>query len=307
MPARPCRLGAPSYFERHPDVINSLAFGRDGKRLLLASSDQIGDVYLWDVSEVAETGAVQAVSKLHFNFFVNRLAFSPTDPLLVVGGDEGKIRVVSNPRSPTQEAVTPKVGYEYQPVQALAFSPDGDTLATGGLDEHVVLWDVVRGRDDQLTLRSTAGNLYQANAILSLAFSPDGQTLAAGDGDGATCLYDVESRRHLGYCLLGHSTTARSPTNNREAFSTGYLGSGIRSVTFIHGGRTLLTAGDGSPVVAWDSTLWSQGHDEHTERLLNAAVCGLAGRNLTADEWGAVFRNTKLADDRHNTCPSTRC
>jgi hypothetical protein len=51
------------------------------------------------------------------------------------------------------------------------------------------------------------------------------------------------------------------------------------------------------PVVEWDSTLWAA-----DEKALTAAACRLAGRNLTAAEWNAVFFRTKLAGRRHETC-----
>jgi WD40 repeat protein len=55
--------------------------------------------------------------------------------------------------------------------KALAFTPDGKTLASGG--DEIVLWNVAQGQE----LMALAGN---TGSIFSLAFSPDGKTLAAG-------------------------------------------------------------------------------------------------------------------------------
>jgi WD40 repeat protein len=57
-------------------------------------------------------------------------------------------------------------------VYALAFSPDGHTLAVGGLGGHVGLWDVAA--------RQETANLAEANTVQSVAFSPDGM-LVTGD------------------------------------------------------------------------------------------------------------------------------
>ena len=55
-------------------------------------------------------------------------------------------------------------------VWSLAFSPDGKTMASGGADNNVVIWDVPTG-EDLMTLKHNG-------AIEALRFSPDGRLLA---------------------------------------------------------------------------------------------------------------------------------
>jgi len=69
-------------------------------------------------------------------------------------------------------------------VNAVAFSPDGQTLASGSNDYTVKLWDVNSGRE----LRSLEGHSRSVNAV---AFSPDGRTLASGSADGQVRLWDA--------------------------------------------------------------------------------------------------------------------
>lgn len=67
---------------------------------------------------------------------------------------------------------------------ALAWSPDGRTLATGAQDGTTILWDASNGKQ----LRRLAG---QRDLINSVEFSPDSRHLLTSCGDGFTRVFDV--------------------------------------------------------------------------------------------------------------------
>ena len=67
-----------------------------------------------------------------------------------------------------------------------AFSPNGQTLASGSDDHTVRLWDVTSGQ----CLKILQGH---TNGVWSVAFSPDGQTLASGSQDETIKLWDVQT------------------------------------------------------------------------------------------------------------------
>jgi serine/threonine protein kinase len=102
-------------------------------------------------------------------------------------------------------------------VFSVSFSPDGRTLATGGQDRAVHLWNIAG--------RRPAGTLAgQRRPVSTTAFSPDGRTLAAGASDGTVILWNGRTHRR--------TTT----------LDTG--GHAIGALTFGADGRTLATAGD---------------------------------------------------------------
>jgi WD40 repeat protein len=82
-------------------------------------------------------------------------------------------------------------------VTSLAFSPDGDTLASGSTRGTITFWDVDRRRRVGPPLTGTGA------AVTSVTFSPDGTTLASASGETVS-LWDVRRRRRLGPPLTGH-------------------------------------------------------------------------------------------------------
>jgi hypothetical protein len=69
-------------------------------------------------------------------------------------------------------------------VVALAYSPDGRVLATGGSEGTVGLWDLATGKE----LRKLKGH---DGAVLALAFSADGRRLISGGRDTTALIWDV--------------------------------------------------------------------------------------------------------------------
>jgi WD domain, G-beta repeat len=75
-------------------------------------------------------------------------------------------------------------------VLAVAYAPDGRTLASAGRDGSIRLWDVVAGTER----RRLTG--HQGRVHL-LAFSPDGKVLASAGQDETTRLWDVATGKEL--------------------------------------------------------------------------------------------------------------
>jgi WD40 repeat protein len=126
-----------------------------------------------------------------------------------------------------------------RPVRSVAFSPDGHTLASGGDDGTVRLWNVTDPAHPR-PLGRPLPTSSSGNAVDAVAFSPDGHTLASGNLDGTVLLWDVTDPAH--------------PRPLARPLTTSSSGRGVWSVAFSPDGHTLASGNGGGTVQLWDVT-----------------------------------------------------
>ncbi len=111
-------------------------------------------------------------------------------------------------------------------VGAVAFSPNGQTVLTGGRDDAtVILWDAGSGQE----IRRLTGHL---NQILRVVFSPDGQTALSGGQDSLVILWDLATGEAI-HRLEGHV-------------------GGVNDVAFSPDGTRALSTSDDGRLILWD-------------------------------------------------------
>lgn len=93
-------------------------------------------------------------------------------------------------------------------INAVAFSPDGTWLVSGGDDEMIRVWDAATGK----RVREWRGH---ADGVTSIALRPDGRQIVSGGWDNTLKVWDVRTGRRL-RTFEGHEEQVTSVAYSRD-------------------------------------------------------------------------------------------
>jgi Tol biopolymer transport system component len=143
-----------------------------------ASGESTGTVY--------DTKTWEKVAVLPGMGEVLDVAFSPDGKTLAVGTHQGEIKLwdVASFRDNSRPRLVGTLFGETSGVHAVAFSLEGTTLVSAGVDSHINFWNLKLGKPALVaTLRG------HSSGVLCVAFSPDKKTLATASYDSTIRLW----------------------------------------------------------------------------------------------------------------------
>jgi WD40 repeat protein len=197
--------------DAHPGEVSGIAFSPDGQ--FLASSHWHFTARLWAV----KTG--QCLRTFEHSFFLG-VAFIPVGKILAINNGS----TINLWEIETGELLKTLTGTG----KSMAFSPNGQVLASDNGETTIELWDVNTGE----CLNGLQGHQDWVN---SMVFSPDGERLVSGSVDKTVKLWQVDTGQCL-ETLQGHR-------------------SAISSVAFSPDGQMIASGGDDQVIKLWSMPL----------------------------------------------------
>ena len=221
-----------------PARVNAIAFAPDGRRLAVAA----GVAPRADAGPAEESG-LACVGEFDGNLFRIRsaaasgrpfrsVAFAPDGKTYAAGGavESTKDADSNEPRYETARIFDAETGMPIRglkhadDVNSVAYSPDGQFLATASEDGHIAVYEVTSGRTIGTgTVNAQLGGAsYPAIGVL---FAPDGRKLFAWTRDGGSGIWFVARGRGLNpddaFQITDRPTTCAAFSPDGDALATG--------------------------------------------------------------------------------------
>lgn len=175
--------------------VTHIAISGDSRKLASVGADE-KFVRLWDINTHRHITDIKG----KFNAIYS-LAFSPDSDIIAAGDVDGTVKILSTEK---RKQIASLVGHDLAPsditepgsVLTLAFSPDGETLASGSRDTTIRLWNT-KTTYHKVTLTGHSG------WVTTVVFSSDGKTIASGatythwSSDSSIRLWDAKTGKHV--------------------------------------------------------------------------------------------------------------
>jgi WD40 repeat protein len=303
--------------DHHPAFHGSVAmFSPDGRYIVSALSDMLSNTM-----SLVEVESGKQIWHIDPKDWVNALAFSQDGRYIATGPMNNGARVfeastgaeishaarIAEPPDPGVAAAIKKAfeGFpipirhaptrskiryhnEDDEIWAVALSPDGHLLATGGNDNTARMFDGIKG--------SQLWSVKESRKVSAIAFSPDGREVATGDEDTARVVLTVDGKEVSRLTHQGRINAIRFSRDGRYVATAS--GDNTARVFEAETGREVSRLTHEAPVNAIafspDGAYVGTGSDDQTARVFEAA----SGKEISRlKEQGPVMSVAFSPDD----------
>ena len=256
-------------FDPPPARCRAISFTPDGKHVVALCRTEEGvssaatTIVVWDPDgKIARTVTTPAVTSQG-----SRFTFATSDHVGAIGLEAGDTEIVDLRSGARRTVATGHKGGTY----AVAFSPDGRTLATAGRDGKVRASDVAAGK----VLRVLGAHFSWPEVI---AFSADGKRVASGGQDGVIRVWDAAA--------------------GGESVPTGGHGYGVWRADISADGKTVVTEAGDRVIRVWDPATGAERRRIEVGQTVMSARLTPDGKHVVAvvGEWNSPERSLRVWD-----------
>ena len=217
------RIGTLSGY--HTSGVTAVVYSPDGTTIATGSGwrnnkDSTVPVQLWD----AFTGKRKAKLAGHTKR-ITAIVYSPDGATIATASRDSTVRLWHADTGTHKATLKHTQGFnatlpwnrDANAVNAIAYSPDGTTIATGTQNGKVRLWNA---RTRRLKTQFTA----HAFRVTSIAYSPDSNTIATVSWDGTAELWDGQTGKHRATITKHSRITLLAYSSDGNTIATGEAG-----------------------------------------------------------------------------------
>ena len=234
-----CNVNAIEKLTAHGGPVKGLAISKNNEYMASASFDY--SIVVWKLNPIEEKNTL-----IGHEAAVNTVQFSPTESLLVSGGDDNKLLIwpLKYPLKKDKEIEPLILGEHRGKVVDLDFSKNGKYILSASWDGSIGIWDI-KNRKNIKFLKGHRGPVY------SVKYSKDNKYIYSSGYDGEIKLWDAINGEYIRPLVKNGWGVSVFEVNEKENFIAYGSTDGLIKVTKTNEDKVILKIGeDRTPILS---------------------------------------------------------
>ena len=264
-------------------ALNTAVFSADGTQLVSVSRLHDG-IQVWNLNDGTTPSIITDIDLDFKGGRLSAIALSPDKRFLATAIHEWKkVYPIQMWNAVTGNHLFTLTGHTRW-IKALAFSPDGKTLASGDEYRTIKLWDM-NTQTSHVTFKAP-------DSFDALSFAPNGKLLASGGSGGSVRLWNVTAKQQGLRGKIGQYLPTLTLKGHKD---------GVSALAFSPDGNIFLTGSDDGTIRAWDTITGRQQFicPGHTSEISELAASEERNALISVHSWKSQLLHWNINVGHH--------